>query len=286
MSPPGRPLVPEVRLPPPGQPHLFLLSVPVGQPGLPHRYLPLAPVDLHFPSDRSLPALPCRLSAPAGLPDQHHLPAPVHQLPLPGRCRHALLYLPSAPEDPRAPDLPLARVAPPRWGFGLRLLPPLSCFVPLTVRFLLTPGLFLLLSLRLWMHYRLHFLPSFLTTRHLLHFVMTHWLFERPQRLRTRTLPLTSLQRLHFLPPAGLTPMHPLLKYQHLRRSLPPYWLICRHSSRTSLLLRHSSSPPLRDALLLPPSVQNDAEPPDGHHPPSWHRENHSAYPVENLHTR
>ncbi|KDZ46828.1 hypothetical protein AB16_4599, partial [Escherichia coli 3-073-06_S1_C1] len=37
------------------QPHLFLLSVPVGLPGLPHRYLPLDPVDLHFPSDRSLP---------------------------------------------------------------------------------------------------------------------------------------------------------------------------------------------------------------------------------------
>ncbi|EIO14399.1 hypothetical protein ECPA31_3069 [Escherichia coli PA31] len=180
----------------------------------------------------------------------------------------------------------MVREAPPRWEFCLRRLPPLFCFVPLTVRFLLIPGLFLLRSLHPWLHYRLHFLPSFLTTRHLLHFVMTHWLFERPQRLRTRTLPLTSLQRLHFLPPAGLTPMHPLLKYQHLRRSLPPYWLICRHSSRTSLLLRHSSSPPLRDALLLPPSVQNDAVPPDGHHPPSWHRENHSAYPVENLHTR
>ncbi|EIP35648.1 hypothetical protein ECEC4402_2329, partial [Escherichia coli EC4402] len=38
----------------------------------------------------------------------------------------------------------MAREAPPPWGFGLRPLPPLSCFVPLTVRFLLTPGLFLL----------------------------------------------------------------------------------------------------------------------------------------------
>ncbi|EHW76895.1 hypothetical protein ECDEC10C_1853 [Escherichia coli DEC10C] len=181
----------------------------------------------------------------------------------------------------------MAREVPPRWGFGLRPLPPLSCFVPLTVRFLLTPGLFLLRSLHPWLHYRLHFLPSFLTIQLLLHFVMTHWLFERPQRPRTRTPPLTALQRLHFLPPAGLTPMHPLLKYQHLRRSLLPYWLICRHSSRTSLLLRHSSSPPLRDALLLPPSVQNDAVPPDGRHPPTWHREKFiQRPPVENLHTR
>ncbi len=128
---PGRPSAPEVRLPPPGQPHLFLLSVPVGLPGLP------------------------------GLPDQHHLPAPFHRLPLPDRCLHALLYLPSAPEDPRDPVPPLAREAPPPWGFGLRPLPPLSCFVPLTVRFLLTPGLFLLRSLHPWLHYRLHFLPSF-----------------------------------------------------------------------------------------------------------------------------
>ncbi|EII88755.1 hypothetical protein EC3003_2187 [Escherichia coli 3003] len=286
MSPPGRPLVPEVRLPPPGQPHLFLLSVPVGLPDLPHRYLPLDPVDLHFPSDRSLPALPCRLSAPAGLPDQHHLPVPAHRLPRQDRCRHALLYLPSAPEDPRAPVLPLAREVPPRWGFGLRRLPPLSCFVPLTVRFLLTPGLFLLRSLHPWMHYRLHFLPSFLTIQLLLHFVMTHWLFERPQKPRTRTHPLTALLRLHFLSPAGLTPMHLLLKCQHLLHSFPPGRLIYPHSSLTSLPLRHSSSPPQRDALPLPPSVQNGAVPPAGHPPPSWHRENHSAYPAENLHTR
>ena len=32
--------------------------------------------------------------------------------PRQGRCHHALLYLPSAPEDPRAPVLPLVRVAP------------------------------------------------------------------------------------------------------------------------------------------------------------------------------
>ncbi|EIO15094.1 phage domain protein, partial [Escherichia coli PA32] len=36
------------------------------------------------------------------------------------------------------------------------------------MRFLLTPGLFLLRSLHPWLHYRLHFLPSFLTTQHLL----------------------------------------------------------------------------------------------------------------------
>ncbi len=183
---PGRPSVPEVRLPPPGQPHLFLLSVPVGLPGLPHRYLPLDPVDLHFPSDRSLP---CHLSAPAGLPDQHHLPVPVRRLPRQGRCHRALPYHPSAPEDPRAPVPPLAREVPPRWGFGLRPLPPLSCFVPLTVRFLLTPGLFLLRSLHPWLHYRLHFLPSFLTIQHLLHFVMTHWLLSgRRGRGRGRLL--------------------------------------------------------------------------------------------------
>ncbi|EIO83648.1 hypothetical protein ECTW10119_2614 [Escherichia coli TW10119] len=101
----------------------------------------------------------------------------LHRLPLPDRCLHALLYFPSAPEDPRDPVPPLAREVPPRWGFCLRLLPPLSCFVPLTVRFLLTPGLFLLRSLHPWLHYRLHFLPSFLTTQHLLHFVMTSLAF-------------------------------------------------------------------------------------------------------------
>ncbi|EHW94357.1 hypothetical protein ECDEC10F_3345 [Escherichia coli DEC10F] len=63
-------------------------------PGLPHRYLPLDPVDLHFPSDRSLPALPCHLSAPAGLPDQHHLPVPVRRLP------------PTGPVSPRSPLSP------------------------------------------------------------------------------------------------------------------------------------------------------------------------------------
>ncbi|KDV55948.1 hypothetical protein BU54_23930 [Escherichia coli O45:H2 str. 2010C-4211] len=154
------------------------------------------------------------------------------------------------------------------------------------MRFLLTPGLFLLRSLHPWLHYRLHFLPSFLTIQLLLHFVMTHWLFERPQKPRTRTPPLTALLRLHFLPPAGLTPMPPLLKCQHLQRSLLPDWLICRHSSLTSPPLRHSSSPPQRDAPPLPPSVQNGAVPPAGRHPPTWHRENHSAYRVENLHTR
>ncbi|EFH8222388.1 TPA: hypothetical protein HL361_23985 [Escherichia coli] len=53
------------------------------------------------------------------------------------------------------------------------------------------------------------------------------------------------------------------------------------------------SLPPLRSerrlqrcVLLLPPSVQNGAVPPDGHHPPSWHQENHSAYLVWNLHRR
>ncbi len=74
--------------PPPGQPHLFLLSVPVGLPGLPHRYLPLDPVDLHFPSDRSLPALPCHLSAPCG-------PAG-----------------PASPAGPRSPVAPTGPVSP------------------------------------------------------------------------------------------------------------------------------------------------------------------------------
>ncbi|EHU11865.1 hypothetical protein ECDEC1A_1229 [Escherichia coli DEC1A] len=193
---------------------------------------------------------------------------------------------PFRPLRTRGPGSPFGPGGPTTWGFGLRPLPPLSCFVPLTVRFLLTPGLFLLRSLHPWLHYRLHFLPSFLTIQLLLHFVMTHWLFERPQKPRTRTHPLTALLRLHFLPPAGLTPMPPLLKCQHLQRSLLPDWLICRHSSLTSPPLRHSSSPPQRDAPPLPPSVQNGAVPPAGRHPPTWHRENHSAYRVENLHTR
>ncbi|EHX35127.1 hypothetical protein ECDEC12C_1407 [Escherichia coli DEC12C] len=287
MSPPGRPLVPEVRLPPPGQPHLFLLSVPVGLPDLPHRYLPLDPVDLHFPSDRSLPALPCRLFGPCGA-CRTSITCRSPLTGCPDRTGVATLSFisPSAPEDPRAPVLPLAREVPPRWGFGLRRLPPLSCFVPLTVRFLLTPGLFLLRSLHPWLHYRLHFLPSFLTIQLLLHFVMTHWLFERPQKPRTRTHPLTALLRLHFLPPAGLTPMPPLLKCQHLQRSLLPDWLICRHSSLTSPPLRHSSSPPQRYAPPLPPSVQNGAVPPAGHHPPSLHRGNHSVCPALSPHTR
>ncbi|STJ92792.1 Uncharacterised protein [Escherichia coli] len=49
---------------------------PCGPAGPAAPVSPLDPVDLHFPSDRSLPALPCHLSAPAGLPDQHHLPVP------------------------------------------------------------------------------------------------------------------------------------------------------------------------------------------------------------------
>ncbi|EHW71343.1 hypothetical protein ECDEC10B_2330 [Escherichia coli DEC10B] len=287
MSPPGRPSVPEVRLPPPGQPHLFLLSVPVGLPGLPHRYLPLDPVDLHFPSDRSLPALPCHLSAPAGLPDQHHLPVPVRRLPRQGRCHRALPYHPSAPEDPRAPCSPFGPGGPTTVGIRFTassaaiLLCSADCALSADSRAFSVAVVASLAALP-----AVTFLPSFLTIQLLLHFVMTHWLFERPQKPRTRTHPLTALQRLHFLPPAGLTPMHPLLKCQHLPRSLPPYWMICRHSSRTSPPLRHSSSPPQRDAPLLPPSVQNDAVPPAGRHPPTWHRENHSASPVENLHTR
>ncbi len=108
---PGRPSAPEVRLPPPGQPHLFLLSVPVGLPGLLHRYLPLDPVDLHFPSDRSLPALPCRLSAPAGLPDQHHLPAPVHRLPLPAGVA-TLSFISLRPLRTRGPGSPFGPGGP------------------------------------------------------------------------------------------------------------------------------------------------------------------------------
>ncbi|HAH1738492.1 TPA: hypothetical protein GE441_20730 [Escherichia coli] len=53
------------------------------------------------------------------------------------------------------------------------------------------------------------------------------------------------------------------------------------------------SLPPLRSERrlqrcvpLLPPSAQSGAVPPVGHHPPSWHRENHSAYLVWNLHRR
>ncbi|EMX60772.1 hypothetical protein ECJURUA2010_5169 [Escherichia coli Jurua 20/10] len=60
---------------------------------------------------------------------------------------------------------------------------------------------------------------------------------------------------------------------------------MCWHHWLTSSRL--PCSVPLRTCYAppLPPSAQNGAVPPDGHHPPSWHRENHSAYRVGNLHT-
>ncbi len=241
---PGRPSVPEVRLPHRASRTCFSFRSlwacraccpvsPFGPCGPAFPVRPVSPLSLS-------PFGPCGPAGPAS-------PAgPRSPVALPGRCL-TLSFISLRPLRTRGPLFPFGREAPPRWGFGLRLLPPLSCFVPLTVRFLLTPGLFLLRSLHPGCITGCTFC-RLLTTQHLLHFVMTHWLFERPQRPRTRTPPLTALQRLHFLPPAGLTPMHPLLKCQHLQRSLLPDWLICRHSSRTSPPLRHSSSPPQRRA--------------------------------------
>ncbi len=126
---------------------------------------------------------------------------------------------PSAPEDPRAP-VPLGPGGPTTVGIrftaSFRRYP---AFVPLTVRFLLTPGLFccgrcklaaLLAALS----------AVFLDNSASAALCDDSLAFERPQKPRTRTYPLTALLRLHFLPPAGLTPMHPLLKCQHLQRSL------------------------------------------------------------------
>ncbi|KDZ18026.1 hypothetical protein AB73_5095 [Escherichia coli 3-020-07_S1_C3] len=77
-----------------------------------------------------------------------------------------------------------------------------------------------------------------------------------------------------------------MLSLQHQSHGLPPHGLMCRHRWLTSSRLPCSVPPRTRYAPPLPPSAQNGAVPPDGHHPPSWHRENHSAYRVGNLHTR
>ncbi|HAJ0284482.1 TPA: hypothetical protein HL428_25445, partial [Escherichia coli] len=73
------------------------------------------------------------------------------------------------------------------------------------------------------------------------------------------------------LPPL-LKPTHPGLMCWHR-------WLMCWHRWLTSSRLPCSVPLRTRYAPPLPPSVQSGAVPPDGHHPPSWHRENHSAYP-------
>ncbi|MBW6100237.1 hypothetical protein KZ774_10725 [Escherichia coli] len=77
-----------------------------------------------------------------------------------------------------------------------------------------------------------------------------------------------------------------MLSLQHQSHGLPPHGLMCWHRRLTSSRLPCSVPLRTRYAPPLPPSLQNGAVPPDGHHPPSWHRENHSAYRVGNLHTR
>ncbi|ESE25765.1 hypothetical protein HMPREF1621_05275 [Escherichia coli A25922R] len=86
--------------------------------------------------------------------------------------------------------------------------------------------------------------------------------------------------------PARLMCWLHVLSLQHQSHGLPPHGLMCRHRWLTSSRLPCSVPPRTRYAPPLPPSAQNGAVPPDGHHPPSWHRENHSAYRVGNLHTR
>ncbi|GDO96211.1 hypothetical protein BvCmsNSNP012_00944 [Escherichia coli] len=71
-----------------------------------------------------------------------------------------------------------------------------------------------------------------------------------------------------FLPPVRCRLNFSLRFLPHLPISLPPL-----HSVMT---LRH-------DVPLHPPSVQSDAALPDGCHPPSWHRENHSAFRAPSL---
>ncbi len=156
-------------------------------------------MDLHFPSDRSLPALPLSPFGPLrDLPDQYLLLGPpVRRLPRQGRCHRALSYHPSAPEGPGGPLFPpLAREVPTTVGIRFTassaaiLLCSADCALSadsraFSVAVVASPGCITGCT----------FCRLFLTIQLLLHFVMTHWLFERPQRPRTRTLPLTALLR-------------------------------------------------------------------------------------------
>ncbi|KXG69578.1 hypothetical protein LT30_04162 [Escherichia coli] len=122
-------------------------------------------------------------------------------------------------------------------------------------------------------------LPRFLKTLRRQHFLMLQWPLLMPfLRWKTLTEPTTR--------PVRLTCWLHVLSLQHQSHGLPPHGLMCWHRWLTSSRLPCSVPPRTRYAPPLPPSVQNGAVPQDGHHPPSWHRENHSAYRVGNLHTR
>ncbi|GDO77443.1 hypothetical protein BvCmsNSNP029_05054 [Escherichia coli] len=121
--------------------------------------------------------------------------------------------------------------------------------------------------------------PRFLRTLQRQHFLM-------PQRpllrlfLRRKMLPVLTSQ------PVRRTCWRRVLSLQHQSHGLPPHGQMRRHLRRIFSQLPYSVPLRTRYAPPLPPSAQNGAVPPDGHHPPSWHRENHSASPAQNLHTR
>ncbi|EFF9798710.1 hypothetical protein GFK44_20440 [Escherichia coli] len=77
-----------------------------------------------------------------------------------------------------------------------------------------------------------------------------------------------------------------MLRLQHRLHELPPRWLMHWHRWLIFSRLPYSVQPRRRYVTPLPPSAQSGAVPPVGHHPPSWHRENHSAYLIWNLHRR
>ncbi|OSK88118.1 hypothetical protein ECYG_05134, partial [Escherichia coli B367] len=69
--------------------------------------------------------------------------------------------------------------------------------------------------------------------------------------------------------PVRLTCWLHVLNLQHQSHGLPPHWQMCWHHWLTSSRLPCSVPLRTRYAPPLPPSVQNVAMPPDGHHPPS-----------------
>ncbi len=121
--------------------------------------------------------------------------------------------------------------------------------------------------------------PRFLRTLRLRHFFPLQWPLLMPL-LRRRTLPELTMQ------PVRRTCWRRVLSQLHQSQGPRPEQLMHWHRRLISSRLPYSVPPRTRYAPPLPPSVQDDAAPPAGHHPPSWHRENHSASPVVNLHTR
>ncbi len=174
---PGRPSAPEVRLPPPGQPHLFLLSVPVGLPGLPHRY-PLWTLWTCISRQTGLSRPPLSPFGPCGL------------------CRTSITCrspFTGCPCRAGVSTLSLITLRPLRTR-GTRF--PFGPGGPTTVgiRFTASSAAILLCSadcalsadsraFSVAVVASLAALPAalsavFLTTQHLLHFVMTHWLLS------------------------------------------------------------------------------------------------------------